>query len=71
MGHVAPLRIVDKPATTGGRAYLRQSDGDLHHAGSNDSGCWRWPSCTLTNRSTTTFSPQRGAAPSTICCPRR
>ncbi|MBO4144080.1 ATP-binding protein [Kocuria rhizophila] len=28
VAHVAPLRIVDKPATTGGRAYLRQSDGD-------------------------------------------
>lgn len=26
--HVSPLRLTDKPAFTGGRAYLRQADGD-------------------------------------------
>ncbi|WP_462418835.1 ATP-binding protein [Kytococcus sp. Marseille-QA3725] len=28
VAHVAPLRLSDRPATTGGRAYLRQADGD-------------------------------------------
>ncbi|WP_420176093.1 ATP-binding protein [Luteococcus sp. OSA5] len=28
VAHVAPLRIADKPATVGGRSYLRQADGD-------------------------------------------
>lgn len=28
IAHVAPLRIADRPATVGQRAYLRQSDGD-------------------------------------------
>lgn len=28
VAHVAPLRIADRPATVGGRAYLRQADGD-------------------------------------------
>lgn len=32
VAHVAPLRTVDKPATTGGFAYLRQSDGDYKMA---------------------------------------
>lgn len=28
VAEVAPLRLVDRPAMTGGRAYLRQADGD-------------------------------------------
>ena len=28
IAHVSPLRIADKPAYAGDRAYLRQADGD-------------------------------------------